>query len=76
LCFDLGTVGFEKLLVGRIGAERLLAGQQEVAGKAGLYGDDVTDLAELLDTFEQDYVHSAALLISRCRGEARYDGRA
>ena len=54
---DLGLVGLEHLFVGGVRAKGLLVGKQEVAGKAVLHGDNVTDLAELFDAFEQDDFH-------------------
>src|SRR3546814_10523267 len=40
-----------------VGAQRLAARQEEVAGKAVLHGDHVTDEAQLLDPFKQDDLH-------------------
>ena len=60
---DLGAVGFEQLAVGFVGAQRLLVGQQEIARKAVLDGDDVADGAELLDAFEQDDFHGSRSLL-------------
>src|SRR3546814_11781489 len=61
------TIGFEDLAVGLVGAQRLLARQQEVAGEAVLHLHHIADAAELLDSFEQNHVHVLALLTSRDR---------
>ena len=73
---DAGLVGFENLAVGFVGAERLVARQQEVAGETVLHGNNVTDLAQLLDAFEQDNLHVFALLTSRGRAAGPGGGRA
>ena len=73
---DLRAIGFEHLAVGFVGAERLLVGQQIVAGEAVLDLDHVADGAELLDALEQDDFHVLALLISRRREAGRGGGRA
>src|SRR3546814_21166534 len=69
--FDLRAVGFEQLAVGVVRAQRLVVGQQVIAGKAVLDVDDIADAAEFLDAFEQDDFHRSALLTSRCRGAGR-----
>ena len=52
--FEPLTIGFEDLLVGFVGAQRLAVGEQEVARVTVLDGNDVADGAQLLDTFEED----------------------
>jgi hypothetical protein len=54
-------LGLKKFSIGLGGAQRLLFGQQEVAGKAVLDPDFVTHLAQLFDSFEQDHLHGLAL---------------
>src|SRR3954451_21916904 len=54
---DLRAVGFEDLAVRFVGAERLLARQQVVAGEAVLDLHHVADSAELLDAFKQDHFY-------------------
>ena len=58
---DLGALGLEDLQVGSRGAQRLVAGQQEVAGEAVLDGDDVAEGAQALDAFEQNDFHVVLL---------------
>src|SRR3546814_14891464 len=65
--FDLRAVGFEQLAVGVVRAQRLVVGQQEIAGKAVLDVEDIADAAAFLDAFEQHDFHRSALLTSRCR---------
>ncbi len=74
--FDLCAVGLEDLLVGLVGAQRLLVGQQEVAGVTVLDGNDIADAAELFDAFEQNDIHGQMLLTSRRREAGRYGVRA
>ena len=67
--FELRLLGLEIFAVGLGGAQRLLLGQQEVAGEAVLDPDFVAHLAELLDPFEQNHLHGR-LLTSRRRAAA------
>ncbi len=55
--FQAVAVRFEDLLVGFVGAQCLLLREQEVAGIAVLYGDDVTDRAELFDPLKENDIH-------------------
>ncbi len=57
LGLDHRAVGLETLLVRLRRPQRLGAGQEEVAREARLDGDDVADVAELLDALEQDHIH-------------------
>ena len=59
--FDLGALAFEDLQVGGVGAQRLGARQQEVAGEAVLDVDHVAEGAEAFDAFEQNDFHRAWL---------------
>ena len=59
--FQLRLLGLEIFPVGLGGAQRLLLGQQEVAGEAVLDADFVAHLAQLLDPFEQNDLHGQAL---------------
>jgi len=57
---DLAAVRFEQLAVGVIRAQRLVVGQQVIAGKAVLDVDDIADAAEFLDAFEQNDFHQTS----------------
>src|SRR5690606_10217722 len=46
------------------GAQRLVLGQEVIAGIAVLHVDDVTHLAETADTLQQDNLHDGLLLRS------------
>ncbi len=46
--FDAGAVRLEHLFIGVVGAESLAAGEEEIAGEAGLHADDIADAAQLL----------------------------
>ena len=60
--------------LGRIGAQRLLAGEQEITREAVLHGDDVTDLAQLFNAFEQDHVHAGSSLLNDVRKQPDMTG--
>ncbi len=60
--FDARAVGLEDLAVGVVGAQRLLVGEQEVAGEPVLDLHHVADGAELLDALKQNDVHVRSLL--------------
>ncbi|KAG5729474.1 hypothetical protein E4T56_gene20938, partial [Termitomyces sp. T112] len=72
--FDVGALGFEHLAVGFVGAQRLLVGQQEVTGVTVLHGDDVTDVAQLLDTFEENDLHGFSPLLHEVGQQAQMTG--
>ena len=57
---DPRAVGFEQLAVGFVGAQRLLARQQVIAGEAVLDLHHVADGAELLDALKQNDFHVGA----------------
>jgi len=55
--FERGALGFEALLVGFVGAQRLALRQQEVTSKAVANLDGFAHLAELCDAFEENDLH-------------------
>ena len=67
--FQMRLLGLEIIAVGLGGPQRLLLGQQEIAGKAVLDADFVAHLAQLFDAFEQDHLHGSTLT-SRHRAAA------